>query len=717
MAERGNIWLKPSLQEWLETDGLGGFASSTTIGIHTRRYHGWLFMAGADPGERWLCLSKLEDACSGPEGKWELSSNFYPGATYPSGSRNIWAFSKKPFPTFTFKAGKNFIEREIFMVKGMPGVFCVYRLKDGAGLLSREGFTLTLRPLCNSRFYHHTAKEGSWAPRIHCVDAGVVLEGHSCGDLALVCSRGEFAQDVKWYKNMLYPVERSRGLDYTEDHLSPGYFTTQIRPGEEVVFWAGPVSKTRKVASPLDEEGLAFSEFCTGLRLFAAKHRNYELARRHEVGQGGAGDGNLGDLCLAADQFVINTGRGTSIIAGYHWFGEWGRDTFISVPGILLHTGKFAQAREVFLRFGQNIRNGLIPNRFEEGQGAAYNSADASLWFIDALDKYEKASGDWDFVKMVLPVAGEIIKNYIQGTDWGIKLASSGLLAVGTEDTQLTWMDACVAGCPVTPRGGFPVEINALWVRALTLYGTWLERQRNDREKARASTGHIHGLNMPGDAGDEGTNPRLFFRLAMRARKEFMRLFVWPGVGLYDRIDEDGPVPEIRPNQIIAGSIRELGLPRYVLFEIWDTAFRKLLSPHGVRTLAPYSANYRGSYAGGPGERDSAYHQGTAWPWLLGPFFDLSVRLLLGSTAEYSGETRIGDTREGGKASRLLSDGPAHLAVSHILRLDSNPCVGNVFEVASGDPPFEAGGAVAQAWSVAEMIRIVSYLSGTPRPE
>lgn len=705
MTETGIRWLKPSLQEWLETDGLGGFASSTTSGIHTRRYHGWLFVAGDDPGERWLCLSKVEDTCMGPEGKWELSSNFYPGTTYPNGTRHIWAFSKDPFPTFTFKIHKYFLERELFMVKGIPGVFCIYRIRDAAGMLFREGFTLRLRPLCNSRFYHYTAKEGSWNPSIHCLENAVLLKGHSRGNLALVCTGGLFRQDARWYKNMVYPVERDRGLDYTEDHLSPGYFTTHIKAGEEIVFWAGPVSESSMVTCSLSKQGLRLSEFALMLRGLALQYRDNELRRRRQIAKEVIGNSSLGGLYLAADQFVISTRVGTSIIAGYHWFGEWGRDTFIAMPGLLLHTKRFTEAREVFLRFGREILRGLVPNRFAEGKGAAYNSADASLWFIDALGKYERASGDWEFVKILVPAVGEIIRSYIQGTDYGIKVHCSGMLAAGTHNTQLTWMDACVNGIPVTPRGGFPVEINALWIRALTLYGNWLKRLAAGSGSSTEIYRHLDAPRARNvKAGRD--NPETFLRLAVQARREFRRLFAWPGVGLYDRIDNTGPVPEIRPNQIIAGSIKEVGLPRHILVEIWNTCFQRLLSPHGVRTLAPFSKHYRGRYAGGPDERDSAYHQGTAWPWLLGPFFDLYMRLF----EDRAGAKPTGDVWPFGGWEGHLGFG----LVSRLTRLDSNPCIGSIFEVASGDPPFEAGGTIAQAWSVAELIRILSFLDDTP---
>lgn len=703
---KDNSWLKPSLQEWLETDGRGGFSSSTSCGIHTRRYHGWLFLAGKDPGERWLALSKIEDTCTGPDGKWELSSNLYPGSTHPDGIRHLWAFSKEPFPRFIFRVGKGILQREIFMVNGMPGVFCIYSLTEAGGMSGRESRTLVLRPLCNSRFYHHTVREGSWNPRVLCRENAVVLEGHSAWDsLALVCTAGSFTGEARWYRNMIYPLERERGLDYTEDHLSPGYFTCQIKPGEDVVLWAGPVSGQRRVCIsrlPGTGENVSFNEWCQGLTDYALRLRELEVGRRRRIQAGAGGNKLLAKLYLAADQFIVKAKAGTSIIAGYHWFGEWGRDTFISLPGLLLNTRRFSEAKDVFMRFAGQIQGGLVPNCFVEGQGAAYNSVDASLWFIDALAKYEKVSGDWEFVKQLIPKIGEIIDNYITGTGNGIKMHSSGLLRAGNRHSQLTWMDARADGVPATPRDGFPVEVNALWIRALSLYGNWLKKLavQGWYGKMRTDMG-----SKPGEIGIDITGHMKYSRLALKAAKQFRRLFIWPGAGLYDRIDEKGTVPEIRPNQLIAGSITELFLPRQALVEIWATVFDKLLSPHGIRTLAPFSTGYQGRYAGGPRERDGAYHQGTAWPWLFGPLFDLSVRLLE-TEPVFDGTRGIPENRPG------LTE-ITHLLLSHVLRLDNNTCIGTIFEVASGDPPFEAGGTVSQAWSVSEAIRILSFLDDT----
>lgn len=703
---QNRTWLKPSLQEWVETDGLGGFSSSTTSGIHTRRYHGWLFLAGENPGDRWLALSKIEDTCIGPQAKWELSSNVYPGCIHPDGRTHLLAFSQQPFPSFVFRLGDCLLQREIFMVRGMPGVFCTYSLKSaGTG---GDGLILLLRPLCNSRYYHHTAREGSWNPKMSCLDGAVLLEDHcACRSLALACTGGRFVPEPVWYKNMIYPAERQRGLGFVEDHFSPGYFRCNIRPGEQAVVWAGPVSEHGEVRvsdrPDLGETGerIGFREWCGGLASHAGRLRHRELERRRRIESQAGGNPLLARLYLAGDQFVVKAGSATSIIAGYHWFGEWGRDTFISMPGLLLTTKRFAEAREVFMRYTGQIEEGLVPNCFVEGRGAAYNSVDASLWFIHALARYEQASGDWEFVEGMLPRVGAIIHNYIKGTGNSIKMHDSGLLWAGSRHTQLTWMDARVDGVPVTPRDGFAVEVNALWIKALWSYCRWLEKMLAQGEGDKGGgkeTGDVAG--RPSGVEVSTATWSKYARLARRASKAFREMFTWSGTGLYDRLDEDGPVMEVRPNQVIAASVAGELLSKGTLAEIRTTALEHLLCPHGLRTLAPSAPGYRGKFAGGPRERDGAYHQGSAWPWLFGPLFDLSVRLM---------EAQLG--RGGSPYYPGLAE-ITYLMLSHILRLDANPCVGTVFEVASGDHPFEPGGTVSQAWSVSELIRILHFLEG-----
>ncbi len=619
-------------------------------------------MAGADPGERWLALSKIEDSCSNAAGTWELSSNCYPGTVYPKGRENVWAFKTLPFPCYILKTGHHFLEREIMMAKGHRGVFVVYRLSPSPSAMRRgmqggmqgESLTLQLRPLCNYRFYHHTAREGSWTPKFYPLDGALVLQGHTpCREILLACPGSSFSLEPRWYHNMIYRTERERGLDDREDHLNPGCFTVRLEPGGQVVFWAGPLP-----------EGTV-SSFVSGLSEHYEEMRLKELNRRRSIAEKGQTK-LIGRLFLAGDQFVVTGPSGASIIAGYHWFGEWGRDTFISLPGLLLCTGRFGEAQEVFLRFAEALESGLIPNRFVEGCGAAYNSADASLWMIDALRKYEKATEDFAFVKSFLPYVREVVESYMAGTDFGTGMDSRSLLRTGTRESQVTWMDACAHGTPVTPRWGYPVEINGLWVHALACISHWEKK-----------------------AGSERYNR--YSGVYKKAASEFLKAFTWRGNGLYDRVDESGPVEEIRPNQLIAAGCDGLNVPDSTLYDILRTSCHRLLTPRGLRTLDPGSPSYRGRYKGPPFERDSAYHQGTAWPWLLGPFFDVMGKL----------------DRKSAAALRLNTAKTWRYLLGTLVDLDRNPCAGSVFEVASGDAPFEPGGAVAQAWSVAETIRIL----------
>ncbi|MEX0974947.1 MAG: amylo-alpha-1,6-glucosidase [Bacillota bacterium] len=656
----GFTYVAPSLQEWLETDGLGGFASSTTAGINTRRYHGWLFLAAREGGERFLALSKIHDSAVTPWGEFDLSTSYYPGGRHPQGVTNLWFFKKDPLPSFTFNLAGRFLTREIFMEKGSPGVFCRYLPETRPGGMV---ITLSARPMCNYRSYHHTAKAGSWDPRVRAAGSGAVIEGHpACGELLLLFHNASFQSDPKWYYNMIYPRETSRGLDDTEDHFSPGTFTLEVSPGAPGYFWAGPLPSGRSV-----------EELAQDLPRRYEEARQREVRRRTEIlGISPPATKRLwslpGRLDLAGDQFVVNAKSGTAIIAGYHWFGEWGRDAFIALPGLLLCTGRFAEARQVFARFCAAMREGLVPNLFGEGGGALYNSVDASLWMIRSLARYEAYSGDNAFPISLLPHLQEIVRAYVFGTMYGIRAGPEGLLQAGGGDTQVTWMDACADGSPVTPRQGHPVEVNGLWISALEAVGRWT-------------------------AAAGGNDASKYLNLARSALSEFKRSFTWPGVGLYDRLDADGPVKEVRPNQVIAASLPAVRLPLSTLRDVWETAVARLLTPRGLRTLDPGDPAYRGSYKGNPAERDAAYHQGTAWPWLVGPLYDLAAKL----------DRACGYVSGHGPYGGLV----VNRALPGVVHLDRNPCMGSIFEVASGDWPFEPGGAIAQAWSVGEARRVI----------
>jgi predicted glycogen debranching enzyme len=654
--------IAPSLQEWLETDGLGGFASSTTAGINTRRYHGWLFLSGPG-GERFLALSKLHDWVTSSSGTFDLSTSYYPGGKHPQGVLNQWFFKKDPFPSFTYNLGGKFLTREIFMDKGSPGVFCRYMPESRPW---GDAVTLVARPLCNYRSYHHTARAGRWEPLVHVAGAAVVIEAHpACGSLLLLFSGAAFEPDPKWYYNMIYPEETARGLDDAEDHFSPGSFTATVSAASPGYFWAGPLPAGKSVEDLARQLPDRYEE---SRRMEARRRRGILRSQPVRTGLGSVS----GRLALAADQFVIKRSSGASIIAGYHWFGEWGRDTFIALPGLLLCTGRFAEAREVFLRFCDRMRGGVVPNVLDEGGESLYNSVDASLWMVEALRKYEEYSGDTAFALAILPRVREVIDSFLAGTLYGTRVDQRGLVATGAPDLQVTWMDACAGGRPVTPRDGRPVEVTALFISALETVGRWA-----------------------GIAGSpDGARYR---RIAGRAMRSFLASFRWPGVGLYDRLSDAGPVAELRPNQVLAAGLAGVRLPRAVLRDVWESATRRLLTPRGLRTLDPLHPAYHGEYKGNPSERDMAYHQGTAWPYLLGSLYDLSVKMDI--AAGYS----AGNGPYGGLVMRRALPG--------ILDLDRNPCYGSIFEVASGNWPFKPGGTVAQAWSVAEALRVITESS------
>ncbi len=641
-------------QEWLETDGLGGFASSTTSGIHTRRYHGWLFLASRDPGERFLALSKLEDSCQNSEGSWDLSANFYPGVIYPKGLSNLWSFQMRPFPKSIFRVGQNFLAREIFMVKGKPGVYCVYSFWGETLNGSDRPMLIRFRPLCQNRFYHHVGNSNNWSPTVTPVEGGVLLDGHHVQKgLLLLSEPSQFQPDPKWYKDVQYPRERERGLDWSEDLFCPGEFTSILSPGETVVFWAGPKTETTEGGS--------------GLRYLCSKARRQEIARRLSLTK--RNSPVLSRLNLAGDQFFVKAPSGCSIIAGYHWFGEWGRDSFIAMPGILLRNSRFDEARQVFVRFLDALDGGMVPNMFYGRHGKAYNSVDATLWMIRALGLYEKKSGDTRFIQSVLPQIRSIVLCYTQGTRFGIKADSLGLLRAGqtgADATQVTWMDASVNGIPVTPRSGYPVEVNALWILSLFLLAKW--------------------------EGRYGEKNNGYWDMAKKTMRQFAKKFSWPGWGLYDGLDDlRQPIAVLRPNSVLAASFLKNLLPQTVLLETFKNARRWLLVPGGLRTLGPLEEGYTGTYGGGPAERDGAYHQGTAWPWLLGAYFDLQKHIW---------------PRLTGKAlERELAP-----ILAGLVDLDSSPCLGTVPELVCGDWPYQFAGAVSQAWSVGELARIVDMI-------
>ncbi|MGE5508337.1 MAG: amylo-alpha-1,6-glucosidase [Chitinophagales bacterium] len=670
-------------REWLVTNGIGGFAASTVVGANTRRYHGLLVAALRPPTERMLVLAKVEEEVSAGATRYLLSTNLYSGAVHPEGYLNLVEFRLDPYPTWIYDLGGRRLERTLHLVHGRNACVLRYRYLSGSDPLRLE-----LYPLVNARDYHHLVS-ASFGWDFHPVPGKgwVALRAYAGAPTlrlaawAYRAGQGAFSwaldQGVPgtpepavysptghWYYRFRYPVEKERGLDFEEDHYNPGMFALNLGPGETAAFSAEVLTGLADGADP-------------GLIPLRLSSRKEEAERLEQVEQAaGFQHPLLRTLARAADQFIVHresTGTAT-VIAGYPWFTDWGRDTFISLPGLTLVNGRFGVAREILATFARYVKDGLVPNRFpDRGEEAEYNSADASLWFIHAAHRYLHYTGDAPFVLgELLPVITGIIAAYREGTRFGIRQEADGLIFAHEEGLALTWMDARVDGQAVTPRSGKPVELNALWYNALR------------------SAAHLAGL------AEQGPLAAIYQSMAGATKDSFLRRFWYEEGGyLFDVVDAtyglpnpvrqegtDRPAdPALRPNQLLA-----LSLPYPVVDDpakarrILARVKKELLTPVGLRTLCPRHPAYRGRYGGNPAERDAAYHQGTVWPWLLGPYLTAFLRF-------------------GGDRAEALA-----LALGMAGQL-GQVCLGGLPEIYAGDPPHEPGGCFAQAWSVAELLR------------
>ena len=634
-------------REWLETNGLGGFSSSTVAGANTRRYHGLLVAALNPPGGRVLLLSKLEETLVLDGRRIDLSTNEYDGACHPHGYRHLAEFRLDPFPTFTFAVEGVTLEKSAFMLNGSNTVQVEYRLLESpAG--SRP--QLEVRPLIAFRDYHSTTHENSaLSPLIHNGDRLVsVLPYAGLPRLYFAHNADAVAKEGYWYRNFFYRLERDRGLDAREDLFNP-----------LVMRWTLDKSQGNKRAGAV----VIASTEAHDVR-DAQKFRRKELKRREDLAASAPnGDPFVRALAVAADQFLVRRGDDWTVIAGYPWFTDWGRDTMISLPGLTLFTGRTEIARGILRNFARHTDMGMLPNRFvDSGETAEFNTVDATLWFFEATRAYAAVTGDYKFVRDELyPVLAGIIDFHLKGTRYNIKVAEDGLLHAGAPGAQLTWMDAKIGDWVVTPRSGKPVEIQALWYNAL-----------RTMEELAARFGDAEGR-------------KRYSALASRVVWTFNQVF-WNKEKncLYDVVDGGQPDATIRPNQIFAVSLYHSMLSGERARGVVETVERELLTPVGLRSLAPGEPNYRPSYGGDQYSRDSAYHQGTVWPWLLGPFVTASVRVNGGRAAmrEY--------------AHGLLQGLEAHL---------SEAGLGQISEIFDADTPHRPRGCYAQAWSVAEVLR------------
>lgn len=655
--------LEVSLQrEWLETNGLGGFASSTIIGLNTRRYHGLLVAATRPPVGRLVLLSKLEETIIIDGLRYELSANQYPGAIHPQGFQFLTQFRLDPFPVFTYLVEELEIEKSVFMVHGENSTVIRYQLRVAGGSSAHPPLTtshcrIEVRPLLAFRDYHSTTRDNAALnPRVR-TEAGLaaVSPYDNLPTLYIAHDAADLEPMGYWYHNCEYTMERERGLDDVEDLFSPFALMFDLsRHGHAAI--------------------IASTEPCDISRVAALQAT--EIGRRHTIlATLPSDDDFVRTLVAAADHFIVARGSHKTVIAGYHWFTDWGRDTMIALPGLTLVTGRADVTKSILLAFARYVDQGMLPNRFPDaGEQVEYNTVDATLWFFEAVRALVQYTGDKEFVRAHLyDTLTDIIAWHVRGTRYGIRVEDDGLLASRDPTVQLTWMDVKIGDQVITPRCGKAVEIQALWYNALRV----MER-------------------LAHQFGDEGGEQR-YAEMATRAKRSFNRLFWNEAAGcLYDVVDGDTRDASIRPNQIFAVSLPHTMLSREQARRVVDVVERELLTPYGLRSLAPGDPRYRGRYEGDPRSRDEAYHEGTVWPWLMGPFITAYIKV---HGDDHSAQQRAAAWLEGFRA--YVRDAG----------------LGQVPEIFDGDPPHRPRGCIAQAWSVAELLRTtVEDLLGLKAP-
>ena len=648
-------------REWLVTNGLGGYAAGTVAGVNTRRFHGVLVAALPSPLGRVMMLNHVVEELVTPDGSvLRLGGDELEGKLDLAGASAFAGFRlEHGLPVWRYEAGGFALEKSLALPHLQNTVFLRYRLLAGPGTVR-----LRVRPSLHFRGHESRVDEPLTKPyRVRALGRRFEVQGDPELPPLRLLVWGEdssFLLDGGRFRTIFYRTEHARGYDARGTLWSPGYLRAELPPGGEAALCAS--SEPWEVLTAMDPEGA-----------FAVEHARRErlVSQAHPAARTGVG----AQLVLAADQFVITPNMRVldaartraagddirSIIAGYHWFTDWGRDTMISLEGLCLDTGRAAEAGCIIRMFARHLRDGLIPNFFPEGrQEGVYHTADATLWFFHAVSRYLERTGDWPTVSALLPVFEEIVRRHVEGTRFGIGVdPADGLLRQGEDGYQLTWMDAKVGDWVVTPRRGKPVEINALWYNALKNLELW--QLRGGRGPASAQTG----------------------QLADRARISFNERF-WneEAGGLYDVLDGD-PAEKalLRPNQLLAVSLPHPVLDPQRWEPVVELCRRELLTPVGLRSLGRGAPNYKPRYDGDLRSRDAAYHQGTVWSWLIGPFVDAWLRLHPGDKA----------------GARAFLEG----FVPHL----QEGAAGSISEIFDAEPPFMPRGCVAQAWGVAELLR------------
>jgi predicted glycogen debranching enzyme len=653
-----------SSREWLETNGIGGFASSTISGANSRRYHALLTAATRPPLGRVAMLSKFEETLIIDGETFELSANQYPNAVHPQGYKYLQSFRLDPFPIWTFEVEGVPLEKKIFMVHGENTVVCQWQIKQ-EGEKRREGeeeiiepsalagrfsekqnlkIQLELKPLLAFRDYHHLRQAtADFNTDIQIADR-IVSVNPSAEMPALFFTHNalKIEKTSCWYRDFEYALEKERGFDFRENLFQPFALKFDLSAAASVI-----------ASTKIDE-------------VYEVAHLEAaEIARREALIEiAGAKDDLTKQLVLAADQFIVSRGEGQTVIAGYHWFSDWGRDTMIALAGLTLATNQTEIAKNILLEFSKHISQGMIPNRFPDaGDEAEYNTVDATLWYFEAIRAYAEKTGDYDFVyENLYQKLAEIIVWHLRGTRYQIHVDTDGLLYAGEEGAQLTWMDAKIGDWVVTPRIGKPVEIQALWYNALKIMADFARRFGDEQDRGR------------------------YEAMAELAKQSFNAVF-WNDAEdcLFDVVINGRRDGAVRPNQILAVSLPYTMLSIGRAQKIVEKVDRELLTPFGLRSLSPKDPDYRPVYTGTPLERDSAYHQGTVWGWLTGAFVDAYRRVYPNGNQT---EKRV---------EEILSGFKNHLREAG---------TGQISEIFDADPPHAPRGCIAQAWSVAEVLRV-----------
>jgi len=642
-----NLFPSAVRREWLVTNGLGGWASGTVSGANTRRYHGLFVPALQPPLGRTVLVSKLNERLTLGGQTFLLSSNEYgDGTVDPQGFQYIEEFHLDGLiPVWTFALADALLEKRVWMAHERNTTYITYTLKRAAHPVALDIWAM----VTNRDAHVETNGRGDWEIAVTPTANGAALAINHV-EFSLIGEHASFVPVNDWHWNIKHRVETERGLPDREDQYAAGKFIAQLSPGETFALIA-----TQEPNPALDWKAALKAEQARATEIIAHSGLKPEPAWVRQ-------------LVLAADQFLVRRGAGMTVIAGYPWFSDWGRDTMIALPGLTLTTKRYAIAADILRTFARFVSEGMLPNRFpDEGEQPEYNTVDATLWYFHALDRYVDASGDEALARELFPILEDIIAWHLRGTRYAIKVdAADGLLYAGEAGVQLTWMDVKIKDWVVTPRIGKPVEINALWINALRVMACFADQLTLTPQQPYAT-------------------------LAEQATQSFEKFWCAEKQYLYDVLDgQTGHDDTLRPNQLIA-----LALPHGPWAErpgdervraVVDVCVTELVTSCGLRSLSARHPDYHGAYTGDQPTRDQAYHQGTIWAWLIGPFIE----------------------------AHLLAYGDAPLARSFLAPFENHLAdfgLGTIAEVFEGNAPFMPKGCAAQAWSVAEVLRAWGVVS------